>query len=73
MRNVSLLGWSGLPECFAPCPPRFALLLYLRKALTQTALRRLVFARPSLINTSQQQAGWVCLCEVKGEPAGRRT
>ena len=62
MRNVSLLGWSGLPECFALCPPRFALLLYLRKALRQTAPGQRVSVRLSQI-PSFAAMGTVCLLQ----------
>jgi hypothetical protein len=62
LRTVSFLRWSGLPGYFAPCPPPFGLLLYLRKLPRQTAPGQLVFVRQSQISFFAA-TGWVCLSQ----------
>ena len=55
---------------FAPCPPAFGLLLYLRKSHTHStpALRWFAFVHLSK-TLSQLEAWYVCRSEIKGEPA----
>jgi hypothetical protein len=55
---------------FAPCPPAFGLLLYLRKSHRHSEPARRWFAFVRLPKTLLQLEAWyVCRSEIKGEPA----
>ena len=73
MLTVYRLRWSGLAARFASCPPRFALLLDLRKTHNQPALVELISV--VLKNTLAIATGTACLPQRSqgGGPKARGT
>ena len=65
-----LMCWSGLAVRFASCPPRFALLLDLRKTHSQPALVELISV--ALKNTLAISTGTAFLPQ-RSQGGGRRT
>ena len=64
-------GRFGLPARFATCPPRFALLLDLRKTRRQPALEAFVKTGKTFNTNTQVATGMACLPQ-RSQGGGRR-